>query len=422
METDGNRPDWEPGTGMIYLGMSAWDGMWKSRQQLMSRFSAEMPILYVEPWVTLRSLRKGKRTLREIAQHFGRTRVSRHEPNVSVLHSSTLLPVSGSRMLGSMTRRMWIAAVKNAARSSGITRPILWVCRPELGFAIGSLGEKFSIYHVVDEYAGYTGQSESAVERLLETESHTLDRVDVTVAASPELVKAKSAPGRDVILLENAVEPTAYRNARAARKKPRDIESLSGPKIGYCGLIGKRLNLGLLQNLAEARPDYRLIMIGKVDPRESEVAIARLAALPNVHFLGEKGSQDVPDYITSLDVGLLPYAVNIETRHISPIKMYEYWAAGIPVVSTGIPAAIKHEFALEIADDSERFIAKVDDAIDRNGVRDEAYLLALAEENSWQSRVDSVRQEIKVRLNSRKNTTGVQLLQAVAPDPSQDRV
>ncbi len=385
---------------MVYFGMSPWKGMWKSRHQLMSRFSVQMPVLYVEPWVDLRSLRTGRIPFSRIIMDMRKPRVEFHKPNVAVFHSPTYLPISGFRKLAKITRQLWTGAVRRAMRKAGISRPIIWVSKPEMQFVIGHLDEIFSIYHVVDEYAGYTGVSSEVREKLALGEAAVLDRVDLTIAASPELAEAKKGPSRDILVLENGVEPLEYENARQSGFEPGDLAAIAKPRIGYSGLIGNRLDLALIGDIARHRPQCSIVMIGKVDDRECAATLEGLRSLPNVHLLGEKPPTEVASYIAGFDIGLLPYAINLETEHISPIKMYEYWAAGIPVVSTAIPAARRHEFAVNVTDSRDEFISAIDRLINEPVKHDADRLVALANDNSWQSRVDHVASELGSRFGA----------------------
>ena len=390
--------EWPEGTGMIYLGMSRWEGMWKSRHQLMSRFSRQFPVLYVEPWVTLQAIRTGRTKLSRIVNDCLRPPVAHFEPNVYVLGGSALRPISGSEKLRDLTRRRWIQAIRRASNAAGIARPILWICRPEMGFAVGQLGEQMSIYHVVDEYGGYTGLDEDAQRQLGALEATVLDKVDLSIVASPELAQAKAGRGRDIVVLENGVSPRQYREARQSAVTPTDIGALPRPRIGYSGLIGKRLDLDLLGQVADRQDTGSIVLIGKVDDRECEDEIKRLADRPNVHFLGEKHPREVAAYIHALDIGLLPYTINLETRHISPIKMYEYWAAGIPVVSTAIPAARRHGHAVSVAGDSSEFVKLIERSLREFDADMQAKLLELAAANSWQARVDQASCELLNRI------------------------
>ncbi len=399
VKNTGNVVDgWPEGTGMIYLGMSAWDVMWKSRHQLMSRFSRHMPVLYVEPPVTLRALRSGRVGFRRLLRDLREPAIRPRPPNVCVMRPSYRYPVSGSKLLSAYTRRRWFSAIRSAAADAGIRAPILWLCRPEMHSAVGQLGEQLSIYHIVDEYAGYTGLGSEAVQRLRLEEERMLDAVDMSVAASPEILNAKSAPHRDLVVLENGVSFSAYSEARRAGAPPKDIADIPGPRIGYSGLISKRLNLDMIAAVAAARPEWSITMVGRVDSRECESAMQRLSTLPNVHFLGEKPPADVPAYVCAFDVGLLPYAINLETQHISPIKMYEYWAAGIPAVGTDIPAVRRNRDAVHVADDADGFLTAIGSVLDNFTAAERSRLLERAEVNAWSDRVARVSREIDARL------------------------
>ncbi len=386
--------DWPDGTGMVYFGMSPWQAMWKSRHQLMARFSADMPVLYVEPWVGLRALRTGNTRLARVLTDIG-SGVEHHAPNVAVFPGKAHLPVSHSPTLGGITRKRWLRAVRRAMRAAGIQRPIIWVSKPEMRFIADFFDDAFTIYHVVDEYGGYTGLQGEQREALAQAEASLLDKVDLVIVASPELQAAKQGPGRSLLVLENGVEPLEYAAAREQQQEPADLADIPRPRLGYSGLIGKRLDLELLRAAAERRPDCSLVMIGKVDPRECEAGLAGLQSLPNVYLLGEKPASEVASYVVGFDVGLLPYAINLETEHISPIKMYEYWAAGVPVLSTAIPAARRHDFAVHVADDRESFVEALDALLRRAPGEDSQRLIDIAADNSWQSRVDTVRSELR---------------------------
>ena len=168
---------------------------------------------------------------------------------------------------------------------------------------------------------------------------------------------------------------------------PPDLANIPGPRIGYSGLIGKRLNLGLMCELARKHHDWSFVFIGKVDRRECEAELTALEEMHNVHFLGVKSPDKVPDYVVALDVGLLPYELNIETQHISPLKMYEYLAAGLPVVSTAIPAALRHRGIVSVADDANAFVQACQRALTDESPQQKEERLEFSRKNTWDRRV-----------------------------------
>ena len=389
---------WPDGAGMIYLGMSPWEGMWRNRHQLMSRFAASMPVLYVQPAQKLKKLRREGRLLQGILGSIGRPAVERLGTNLGVFRSREYHIVSGFGVLATVTEDRWYRAVTNAARNMGIRYPILWTSIPAHAKAIGRLDEVLSVYHVVDEYAGYTMVDEARRKRLKADESQLLDAADVVIAVSDELVEAKRGPDRDVHLVENAVDFEAFHQASESASIPEDMMSIPGPRLGYSGLISKRLDLGLLERMAMSYPDWSIVLIGKVDDRRCEAAMDALRARPNVHFLGEKHFRDVPAYVAGLDVGLLPYEVNEETLHISPLKMYEYLATGLPVVSKDIPSAQKKRDHVAIATDEHGFFRSCEQAVSDSASGREARI-AEAAINTWDQRVQQLEDILMPRLN-----------------------
>ena len=379
---------YEEGMGMIYLGMSPWEGMWRNRQQLMSRFAKMMPVLYVEPWTTLKKVRRS--LLQAGTDSDGRHKSSPEIEGLGIFHGSPLLPVSGSRYLAEFTQRRWYAAIRRRAKRLGITRPILWISRPEFSGALGRMNESISIYHIVDEYGGYTSQNEATRQRLWEAERQLIDAVDFSIAVSSELVSNKGSHSGTVHLVENAVDVDAFIRVQHSGMTPADLSGIPRPRLGYCGLIGKRLDLALLKELARCRPDGSIVLVGKVDTRDCAHDLEELGEMENVYILGERDVSEVPAYITGFDVGLLPYQLNLETKNISPLKMYEYLAAGIPVVSTDIPAARRQDKLVHVAHTAGAFAdACREELVNDNAVR-KNMRLDYARSNTWDCRVEQI--------------------------------
>jgi hypothetical protein len=122
---EGEKPGWPQGVGFVYLGLSPWEGMWKNRHQLMSRFAAELPVLYVEPWQRLRQLRRSPPSLSELVKDARTPVVTVRHGGVRVFRSPAWLPVSGSSRARRVTLGLWLRRVRRAARACGIRYPVL---------------------------------------------------------------------------------------------------------------------------------------------------------------------------------------------------------------------------------------------------------------------------------------------------------
>jgi glycosyltransferase involved in cell wall biosynthesis len=318
-----------------------------------------------------------------------------------VFKSPRYLPVSGSKWLASFTQDRWFEAVRKAAHEIGITKPVLWISRPELLRAVGRFGESLSIYHIVDEYGGYTKQNATSRQLLWQDEQSLMDAVDMSIAVSPELIDSRRGPGRDVVLIENAVDAEKFETARYEMNIPKDLSTIRKPILGYSGLISKRLDLPLLQRLASQHPRWSVVLVGKVDRRNCEEELKALEQYDNVHFLGQKEVDEISNYVAGMDIGLLPYELNLETQNISPLKMYEYLAAGLPVVSSRIPAASRHADIVSVAETTDEFIRKCESFI---GGDDQVTIdrrITFARGNTWDHRVEQISDLMGRKLNEK---------------------
>lgn len=151
-------------------------------------------------------------------------------------------------------------------------------------------------------------------------------------------------------------EPSGVEFARfAADVAPHPLPAaLGGPVFGYVGVVDERLDPALITALADAFPHGHIVLVGpvvKIDP-------ARLPRRTNVHFTGGVPYDSLPSWLAGFDVALMPFARNRATEFISPTKTLEYFAAGLPVVSTGI-ADVVAEFGdtAYIADGEDAFVA-----------------------------------------------------------------
>jgi len=405
--SSGNSDKWPDGSGMIYLAMSPWDGMWKNRHQLMSRFAQTMPVIYVEPPIRLKRLRRKNWLSGSTWQGFSQPKCYQVNSGLHVFKQSNWLPVSDSKRLASFTKRRWLNALKSSINRAGIEKPILWITIPEQHFALTEFKEIFSIYHIVDEYSGYTSDNLGRKKRMRALEQTVLDDVDLSIVVSPELQDSKSAPAREIVLVENGVDIKAYNSVGSNMAAPNDTVNIPRPCLGYSGLIGKRLDLNLMIELAEAKSDWSLVFVGSVDERDCRRELAHLEKLPNVFFLGEKPAHEVANYISSFDIGLLPYSINTETMHISPLKMYEYFAAGIPVVATPIPAAERYADEIILRSGSKLFIQGCETALKED---DDSYAKTrrqdLASKNTWEHRVNQISDIVMVRIDKKLSSLG----------------
>ena len=383
-------PEILEGETIIYFGPEPWDGLWRNRHQLMSRFAIHNDVWYVEPPTMIRHLIGGRgnyndATWKRRSLLFSRDASSR----VTVFHSPWWLPITGRAPLKNISIRLYLTVLTLAVGLRKNRRPIVWLSRPNMIDYLGKLHSKHTIYHVVDEYSGYGSPSTKRRSKPVHNEDEILRRVDTVIVVTPTLFDLKSPHNPNTHLVPNAVDYDSYANCSS--QKPDDMSDLRSPIIGYSGLIAARLDLDLLQAAAKARPDWTYVFVGSVNDLQCQDEMEKLRDLPNVHFLGQKPVDEVARYVHHFDVCMIPYVVNLRAQHASPLKLYEYAAASKPIVSTDFAAARAFKGHIEIVQDEYQFLS----ACERSLAIDPSAPEILenrrfAARNTWMHRVEQI--------------------------------
>jgi UDP-galactopyranose mutase len=227
----------------------------------------------------------------------------------------------------SRTQRVYERLLRDYLNAEGYTDLILWLyVSMAMPFA-RVIKPKLLIYDVMDELSAFKG----APSELKKYDQILLRQADIVFTGGVSLYRSKSAYNPNAHLFPSGVEIEHFAQAANVNGHcPDDLLNVSHPILGYFGVIDERMDLPLLAHLAEAHPDWSLVMIGpvvKIDPAE-------LPQAPNLHYLGMKDYQQLPGYLAHFDVALVPFAMNEATRYLSPTKTLEYLAAHKPVVAT----------------------------------------------------------------------------------------
>jgi glycosyltransferase involved in cell wall biosynthesis len=153
------------------------------------------------------------------------------------------------------------------------------------------------------------------------------------------------------------------------------------------GSLAPRVDISLIAGVAKTRPDWLIELVGPVLPF---VDVSPLLALPNVVLAGEIAYRDVPERIASFDVCLLPLLEIDFAYYCSPIQVFDYLAAGRPVVSTPVAQLERWEGLVRIARGPREFVQAVQLALTERTPADFARRREFAEQNSWDARVERI--------------------------------
>lgn len=390
------------GHQFVYFG-DVWGGLMRNRHNLMQLFARENRVLFVErrPHLkpTLAGFRRGELSLAEVA----RPTVRRVAENLHVFRYPVWAPVSGRWPLRPLTRTIQSAHFQSALRRLGLDRPIVWFYHPEWLDLVDAIpSARLRLYHVVDEYTSYQRLTEADRRRIAERERRLIERMDAVFVVSPALRQAKQALHHHTYLVPNGVNYPAFAAALEDPSLPPDLSAIPRPRIGYSGLISDKLELETLRALAQAHPDWSLVFLGAANVISQRAVWEALLRESNVHYLGQAAWERVPHYLKGLDVGLMPYTQDRHSETISPLKMYDYLAAGLPIAAIDIPAVREMAAQVQIARDADELEQAVRQALADQSPERRRARQAEAARNSWEARAEELSGIIQQLLETEK--------------------
>jgi UDP-galactopyranose mutase len=278
-------------------------------------------------------------------------------------------------MLAEEVDRAMRALVDDLLAEQEIGEYIVWYYTPMALPFSEHLQPRAVVYDCMDELSAF----KNAPPALCEREARLFELADVVFTGGFSLFEAKRDRNPNVHPFPSSIDAGHFGRAKERLEEPADQVGIARPRLGFFGVVDERMDLALLEGVANLRPEWQIVVVGpvvKIDPES-------LPKRENIHFLGGKQYSELPDYIAGWDVAIMPFARNESTRFISPTKTPEYLAAGKPVVSTSIRDVVRPYGTLgivEIADTPEEFVAAVERVMQRTG----------AEEESWRREVEKL--------------------------------
>jgi glycosyltransferase involved in cell wall biosynthesis len=353
-----------------------------SCNHVMRALSRHVRVLWLESVCTRRPDLGSGRDLRKIVRKLvaflrGPRQV---EPNLWVF-TPLVLPFPGAPAAIAVNRIILRITVALLRRRLGIGHFQLWTFLPTTAAYVGLLGESLAVYYCTDEWSAFPhldGAQVAAAERAL------CRKVDVVFATSPPLVEGKAAFNPETHLAPHGVDHAHFASALDDRTPvAAELVSLPRPIVGFFGLVEGWIDLGLLAHVAERRPDWSIVLVGRV-----AVDVSALRAHPNVHFLGRQAYADLPRYAKAFDVAVCPFVRGVLSRSVDPIKLREYLSAGIPVVASGIPERAALARDCWHADDAGAFLAACEAALSRDSPEERRKRSDARRGDTWRVRVE----------------------------------
>jgi glycosyltransferase involved in cell wall biosynthesis len=331
---------------VVWFAEIKWDYLRTRKQQLIRRRPPGVELLFLEPFVRGRENRSNVRAVDGI-----RAVTIPFIKNIPAGLGRAALNVPLARRLVDATA---LARVRGHLRAEGIdVRNTLFVISNVFAVGVASaFAPRRLVYDCNDAHADFPGLPAWA-RRYQDETLRRAGRVIVSAQRLREDAVRVRGGDRDIFTVGNGVDAGAFASAVALRAHARRER----PCIGYLGAIAPWFDFDLLAAAAASRPGWDFVLVGPAF-HGAGPSIERLAALGNVTVKPAVSHDDVPAVLAGFDVGVIPFRRTTLTAGVNPNKLYEYLAAGLPVVSTPFSEEVAAEPDLVArADNAAEFVA-----------------------------------------------------------------
>jgi glycosyltransferase involved in cell wall biosynthesis len=375
------------GRDIVCVGFADWDTeLWTNQHHLMSRLARDNRVLFVES-LGLRAPTLAGRDLARIARRLRRGVAPPREADGLHVLSPLVVPLHRFAAVRALNRRLLPWLVRRAARRLGFERPILWGYVPQAEVLLEALDPALVVYHCVDDIAAQPGIDAASFRA---AEERFARRADLVLASAPALAERLRTISSDVLDAPNVADTSAFATALEPGPVDAGLDALPQPRIVFTGaVVTTKLDLPLIAGLARARPEWSIALVGPVGPGDPHADVSSLEREPNVHLLGGRTRAELPAVLRGADAGIIPYARNTLTASIFPMKVYEYLAAGLPVVATPLPA-IAGVAEVETAADADAMARLLEAAMAADGPERRAARSDAAAGHSWEARLEQI--------------------------------
>ena len=362
---------------VICIAPDFWNSPLRRRQQVMLRLSKANRIFFIS--VLAKRWRDSFDVRLEWLLSFP-PEINCKKQNLYEFPLFNILPVRLGRysFIGWINHLFIKSAFNRLVDQFNISNPILWYTFPTLPKLIDYINPKVIVYDCSDYWSDIHWRDEKIL----------LECVDVVFATSQALYESKSEFNENIHLIPNAVDVKNYSRALLSETTiPLDVVDLQKPIVGFIGAINDKVDISLLENLARAHPEWTIVLVGPVTSRL--ISLKSLETLSNVKVLGYRKPDELPNYLKSFDVALIPYVLSDRTKAINPLKLYEYMAAGRPIVATPLPELFEFLKYVRIAHTEEEFISEIEEVLKQyNPIKKQDESLEFVKKHDWEYRVN----------------------------------
>jgi uncharacterized SAM-binding protein YcdF (DUF218 family)/glycosyltransferase involved in cell wall biosynthesis len=364
-----------------------WDFIWQGHQEIMSTLAAQgNRVLFIEnTGVRPPQMRDLPRVRQRLSNWWRSTKGFRQVQDNLFVYSPLIVPLPYSRLARWVNRSLLLRSLRRWMAATGFNRPITWTFLPTplARDLVTRLDSQLTIYYCIDDLAS----SSPEARRIASSEERLFHDADLVFVTSEQLRQRAARFSSRVHLFPFGVSLEGFERVRESNDAlPDDVASIRAPIVGYVGGLHQWVDCDLLCEVAQRMPDASIVLVG---PEQADMSALR--KFSNVHLLGKKAHSDVPRYVKTFDVGLVPYRLSEYTANVYPTKLNEYLAMGTPVVATDLVEIRRfnadHGDIVSVAASPEEYVAAIRRALHSSSGGERERRIAVARTNSWSARI-----------------------------------
>ncbi len=338
-----------------------------------------------------------KRSIEKIVSWFSFTKKKEYSlpENIKVLNP-IMLPFNNISLIRKINTLSVKRTVSNAMLNWNISSPIVIASVTNVADYVTLFDAQAVVYYCVDEYVEWPGADRNLV---IEMEEHLLAVSDLVLATADDLCQKKRRNGKLPVFIPHGVDFEHF-NIKRQVSDSELLQNLKPPIIGFFGAVSEWLDFEMLIYAAKARPEWSFVLLGPIDTN-----VSILNGITNIHLPGKVSYKDLPLHAAAFDIGLIPFVVNELTISVNPLKLIEYLACGLPVVSSALPEVVKFSEFAYIANDKYSFVEAIELALKEDNELLRQSRKNIARTYSWRSIADRFAEHIELAIQNKQINT-----------------
>lgn len=372
-----------------------WYGLPFSAKHLLKNFLPEIPLIWVET-IGLRSPKLNLYDIRRSVEKLSGWFSKDDGPAPQAPHNLRIvnpfqIPYNQFSFVRELNKLKMIRSLAELTKKDEKRDRVVITTWPFLGHLIGHLSEDLSIYYRVDDFSEFPGVNKKNISRL---ENEIIEKADLVIGSAENLCQLPN--GKQAKYLPHGVDFQHFSAHPSHTGIPHLLDGLPSPRIGFFGLMNSWLDLQLVADVAADFPAWSFVMIGP-----SQIPKSQLPGGANMHYAGPVPYDRLPAYAGHFDVGLIPFKINKLTEAVNPLKLMEYFAIGLPVVSTPLPEVLKYQEWVHIGSDRASFARAIQKALADREESARKKRRQIARAKSWEAKAEELRGWIETALRGK---------------------